>query len=136
MKKKVLNLLLILVLVIGVVGCGNKKVETKSDEHVIKENKNKGVVREQTVDGISFTNTSLKTVDGMSTIETTITNNTDSEYTKEKFTIIIKDKNGDVIQKMPGYINDTIPAGGSIVINSGIDVDLSNAYSVEYEAEE
>ena len=136
MKKKILSLLLVIMMVITITGCGKTKKETKVDEPIVKENTNEGIVKEQTVDGIEFTNTSLKTINGMSTIETKITNNTDSDYDKDKFMIIIKDKNGKVMQEIPGYITSVIPAGESLTISSGVDVDLSDADSVEYKADE
>ena len=134
MKKLAILLSILLCSILIVTGCGKKTKEKVDYEPVVKENKNEGVIREQTVDGIEFTNTSLKTVDGMSTIVTEITNNTDTDYDKEKFIIIIKDKDGKVMQELDGYINSVIPPGGSLTITSGVDIDLSEAYSVDYKA--
>ena len=139
MKKMILTLSILICCLCIITGCGKKNdkgIKQDNNTPVVKENTNENVIKDQTVSGIEFTNTSLKIVDGMSTIVTKITNNTNGEYTKDSFTIIIKDNNGKVIQEIPGYINRSIPVGESLVISSGVDVDLSNAYSVEYKVEE
>ena len=66
-------------------------------------------------------------------ISRTFSNNSDSDYKLDEYIIIIKDKNGEEIVRIPGYVGDTIKAGETRTINSSVDRDLSNAGSIEYE---
>ena len=135
--KKIIMTSMSMLLVLGLVtGCGcNKKEENKKTETTeeVKVNTNKEVVKEQEVEGIKMTNTSLRTENGISTLQTDVTNSTSTDYKLDEYTIIVKDKDGKEIVRMPGYVGDTIKAGETKTINSSVDIDLSNAASIEYE---
>ena len=62
-----------------------------------------------------------------------VTNSTSTDYKLDEYIIIIKDKDGKEIVRIPGYVGDTIKAGETRTINSSVDIDLSNAGSIEYE---
>lgn len=133
--KKTIILSLILMSVLGLAtGCGcDKKKETKKEkEPEVKQNLNEDVVKDQVVEGIKLTNTSLLIIDGISTLETSATNETQNDFYLDEFTITIKDADGKVIVELPGYVGDTIAAGQTKTINSSVDIDLSNAKSIEY----
>ena len=134
MKKQIKSLLALLLVVTLVTGCGcakkdNKKDNTKDD---VKVNTEESVIKDQTFEGLTFTNTSLTTTNGVSTLITEVSNSTGSDYTLEEFTITIKNKAGEVITTIPGYVGDVIKNGETRTINSSIDIDLSNASSIEY----
>lgn len=117
-----------------VTGCGcakkdNKKDNTKDD---VKVNTEENVIKDQTFEGLTFTNTSLTTTNGVSTLITEVSNSTGEDYTLEEFTITIKNKDGEVITTIPGYVGDVIKNGETRTINSSIDIDLSSASSIEY----
>ncbi|MBE6159920.1 MAG: hypothetical protein E7157_02610 [Lactobacillales bacterium] len=132
--KKVLSLSITMLLVLGLVtGCGCNKKEKEEKKEEIKVNTNKDVVKDQEVDGIKMTNTSLVTTNGISKLVTNVTNNSDKDYKLDEYMIIIKDKEGKEIVRIPGYVGDTIKAGETRTINSSVDRDLSNAGSIEYE---
>ena len=133
--KKVMTISISMLLVIGLVtGCGCKKKEkNKEKEPEIKVNTNENVIKDQKVDGIEMTNTSLVVTDGISKLVTNVTNNSDKDYKLDEYIIIFKDKDGKEILRMPGYVGDTIKAGETRTINSSVDRDLSNAVSVHYE---
>lgn len=111
-------------------GCGKKKEEPKND---VKSNTEENVIKDQEVDGLKMTNTSLTITNGISTLVTEVSNNTGVDYQLEEFTITIKDKDGNVLATLPGYVGETIENGSTKTIDSSIDIDLSNATSVEYE---
>ncbi len=134
MKKQIKSLLALLLVVTLVTGCGctkkdNKKNNAKDD---VKVNTEENVIKDQTFEGLTFTNTSLTTTNGVSTLITEVSNSTGSDYTLEEFTITIKNKDGEVITTIPGYVGDVIKNGETRTINSSIDIDLSNASSIEY----
>ncbi len=134
MKKQIKSLLALLLVVTLVTGCGctnkdNKKNNAKDD---VKVNTEENVIKDQTFEGLTFTNTSLTTTNGVSTLITEVSNSTGSDYTLEEFTITIKNKAGEVITTIPGYVGDVIKNGETRTINSSIDIDLSNASSIEY----
>ena len=134
MKRQIKSLLALLLVATLVTGCGctkkdNKKDSTKDD---VKVNTEENVIKDQTFEGLTFTNTSLTTTNGVSTLITEVSNSTGSDYTLEEFTITIKNKDGEVITTIPGYVGDVIKNGETRTINSSIDIDLSNASSIEY----
>lgn len=136
--KKVLLSSISMLLVLGLAtgcGCSKKKTETKKTETEpeVKVNTEKEVIKDREVDGIKLTNTSLTTVNGISTLVTSVTNDSKSDYHLDEYTIIIKDADGKEIVRIPGYVGDTIKAGETRTINSSVDIDLSNAKSIEYE---
>ena len=133
--KKVMTLSISMLLVLGLVtGCGcNKKEEKKEQKEEVKVNTNKDVIKDQEVDGIKMTNTSFVTTNGITKLVTNVTNSSDEDYSLEEYIIIIKDKEGNEIVRIPGYVGDTIKAGETRTINSSVDRDLSDAGSIEYE---
>ena len=130
MKKILISMTIVLAATLLLTGCGKKKEETKND---VKTNTEENVVKDQEVDGLKMTNTSLTITNGISTLVTEVSNNTGSDYQLEEFTIIIKDKTDNVLATIPGYVGETIENGSTKTIDSSIDIDLSNATSVEYE---
>ena len=134
MKNNIKKALLAIFALTLVTGCGcakkdNKKDNTKDD---VKVNTEENLIKDQTFEGLTFTNTSLTTTNGVSTLITEVSNSTGSDYTLEEFTITIKNKDGEVITTIPGYVGDVIKNGETRTINSSIDIDLSSASSIEY----
>lgn len=132
--KKIIMMSFTVLLIVGLVtGCGCKKKEKVKVKEEIKVNTNKDVIKNQEVDGIKMTNTSMVTTNGLTKLVTSVTNDTDKDYKLDEYMIIIKDKDGKEIVKIPGYVGDTIKSGETRTINSSVDIDLSNAASIEYE---
>ena len=131
--KKNFGIVLALLLSIGLLtACGKKEEEVKP-EPVIIENTSEGIIKDREVDGISVTNTSMKTVDGLTKLEVTLTNNGSSDYQLNEYKIIVKDKDGNVIKEMPGYVGSVIKAGASKILKASTNADMSNASSIDYE---
>lgn len=127
----IILLLIIFMYIIPNTKKDNKPINT--NEPTIKVNDNKGVTEEKNVNGFVFSNTSIVFEDGLSTLSTTVTNNSASDYTNEKFNIIIKDKKGKEIVTIPGYLSKILEKGTSQKIFSSIDIDLSKeAFDLEF----
>ena len=137
MKKKLLLALVMLLSLSVVTGCGcGKKKDKKPTSNIVGKvdyNTNEGVIEDKTVEGLKLTNTSLKTSKYYSTLVTSVTNPTDKDIYVRIFDIIVKDKEGKVILKLQGYVGGVVPAKQTRNITSNVDMDLSNAYKVDYE---
>ena len=136
--KKVINItLMLLVCLTLVTGCGKDKSknEDKKDDNktTVEVNNNEEVTKDQNIEGIMITNTSLVYEDGISYLKATVTNNTGSDYELNEYKINVKDSDGNIIVTMPGYIGSVLKNGESKTINTMISEDLSKAYSIEYE---
>lgn len=136
--KKIINItIMLLVCLTLVTGCGKDKMKNddKKEDNMptIEVNDNQEVIKDQNIDGIEITNTSLVYEDGISYLKATVTNNTGSDYELNEYKINVKDSDGNIIVTMPGYVGSVIKNGESKSINTMISEDLSKAYSIEYE---
>ena len=136
--KKIINItLMLLVCLTLVTGCGKDKSknEDKKDDNktTVEVNNNEEVTKDQNIEGIMITNTSLVYEDGISYLKATVTNNTGSDYELNEYKINVKDSDGNIIVTMPGYVGSVLKNGESKTINTMISEDLSKAYSIEYE---
>ncbi len=133
-------LLLSLVGFVLLTGCGNKTKnndgkDNNGEEETPIANTNEGIIQDKNVDGLEFTNASLVRENGLSVLKVLVTNNTGSDYAVKNFQIVAKDKDGNVMHEVPivGSIGDNgIANGESKTITGVIDVDLTNATSLEY----
>jgi hypothetical protein len=134
MKKTFLTGLALLLTVSIATGCGCKKKE-KTTEDTSKEtyNTNEGVIKDQEVEGLKLTNTSLVSTENSATLVTSVSNPTNEDKEVRIFYIHVKDKNGDEIVTLQGYVGGVVPAGQTREITSNVDRNLDNAYKVEYE---
>ena len=125
------TLKIILISLIGLsllTGCGKKE----EIEPPIKVNTNENVIKDQEVEGLRMTNTSLVYENGTTTLVTEVTNNTKEDYPVKRIKITVKDKEGNIITTLIGTIADTIKPGESRIIDSDTPIDLSEAESIEY----
>ena len=136
--KKIINItIMLLVCLTLVTGCGKDKTtnDDKKEDNMptIEVNDNQEVIKDQNIDGIEITNTSLVYEDGISYLKATVTNNTGVDYELNEYKINVKDSDGNIRVTMPGYVGSVIKNGESKSINTMISEDLSKAYSIEYE---
>lgn len=110
-----------------------KEEKKKQPETSIKVNTNEGVIKDQEVEGNLMRNTSLIVEDGISYIVVEVTNNTGDIYQLDQYMINVKDASGNTIVKVPGYIGESLAVGETKTIRSMVNMDLSDATSVEYE---
>ena len=118
-------------------GCGcskqnkdNETNNTPAEEE--KFNTNEGVIEDKELNGLNFTNTSLEVKDNASTLVTSVTNPTSSAIEVRVFDIIVKDKDGNVMTTLQGYVGGEIPAGQTRKITSNVDMNLTDAVTIEY----
>ena len=130
MNKKVL-LVLMLVVVIAVTGCGKK--EKNIDNPVENVNTNTGVVENKEVEVFTFTNTSLVWNDNASNLVTVITNTSDEEQYLKGFKVHVYDSNGNEIASMTGYVGAKLKAHEVRQMSTGHYENLTNATKIEYE---
>ena len=127
--KKALKIILISLMGLSLLtGCGKKEEQ----EPPIKVNTNENVIKDQEVEGLRMTNTSLVYENGTTTLVTEVTNNTKEDYPVKRIKITVKDKEGNIITTLIGTIADTIKPGESRIIDSDTPIDLSEAESIEY----
>ena len=134
--KKIINVsLMLLVCLTLVTGCGknNEKDNNKDSKTDMEVNTNDEVIKDQNIDGLEITNTSLVYENGLSYFSATVTNNTGSDYELNEYRINVKDSEGNIIITIPGYVGSIIKNGESKNINSQVTEDLSKAASIEYE---
>lgn len=136
--KKIINItIMLLVCLTLVTGCGKDKTKNdgKKEDNMptIEVNDNQEVIKDQNIDGIEITNTSLVYEDGISYLKATVTNNTGVDYELNEYKINVKDSDGNIRVTMPGYVGSILKNGESKNINTMISEDLSKAYSIEYE---
>ena len=142
MKKTFLTVLSVFLVVGIATGCGCKKKDSKSGDSSKKSgetkteesyNTNEDVIKDQEVEGLKLTNTSLVSTEYSATLVTSVTNPTDSDIDVRIFYIHVKDKEGNEIVTLQGYVGGVVPAGETREITSSVDRNLDDAASIEYE---
>ena len=128
---------MLLVCLTLVTGCGKDKTKNdgkkEDNKTTVEVNNNEEVTKDQNIEGITITNTSLVYEDGISYLKATVTNNTGIDYELNEYRINVKDSDGNIIVTMPGYVGSVLKNGEFKTINTTISEDLSKAYSIEYE---
>lgn len=126
--KKIIKMICILLTLMLIVGCGC----TKKTENV-KENINDGIKVEKEVEGFKFKNIGFIYKDGTAEIQTEITNQSDETQYLEEVKIHAKDKDGNEIIELTGFIGENIESGTTITVTNFYNQDLSDTVSIEYE---
>lgn len=126
---KIIKIMTILILSLNMItGC--KKKEEQLDN--IKVNLNDGIIKEQQVEVFQFKNTSLIYENGMTSLETSVTNTSNKEEYLKEFNIQILNRNGNEIITLIGFIGDNIKPGETKIINSYCGEDLSTGTNIIY----
>ena len=128
--------MIIISIVVGVVSynLGKKsipKIKEKKEEPTIKYNTNEGIVKDKEINGILFTNIECAYDGNISLITYTIKNNTKETINLKEYEVNIKDKEGKLLAIMSPNLDKEIAPGESFDTGNSIDIDLSNAYSME-----
>lgn len=125
--KKFKNVLLVMVLLLVVVtGCGKKDLESSA-------NTNEGMVKNQLVDGISFTNTSVVVdKDNKTKLSVTLTNTNKENKKVAKVNAIVKDKDNKQIVTFDGIVGKDLKPEETFVLSVMLDASLTDGYTIEY----
>ena len=130
--KKTIKIILIGIIGLNIItGCFKK--EEKKEE--VKVNTNENVVKDQEVEGLKMTNTSLVYENGTTVLVTEVINEKEEDITVKRIRIKVKNKEGNILTTLIGTIADTIKPGESRTIETETPLDLSKAESVEYSVE-
>ena len=133
MKKIIVIGTLLIISASLITGCGCKKKEEKKEDNVVKSNTNEEVIKDQKIETFEFTNTSLVYINGTSSLETKVKNNSDKEAYLKEFKIHIKGKDGKEIIELTGFVGSKLKAGEERILTSNCGMDITNAASIEYE---
>lgn len=139
MSKKIIALFLACGLIFAT-GCGkkttndDKKPDDNKDNTAITEpsaNTEDGIVGEQTIDGLKFTNITLIS-EGESTVYTAdVVNTTDAVIDAKSFNVTFKDNDGKEIATALVFVG-TLAPNASVPVSSSVNINLLKAKSVEY----
>lgn len=121
------RLLIVLGLLMIFTGC--KEASTTNN---IKTNNNENIIKEQVVGNLLLNQVSLTYEKGTSTFSVQITNQTSESVAINQFDVTFKTKNGSVIATLQGTLGDSLDGNTGIVITMTSDIDLTEAYSLEY----
>ena len=89
------------------------------------------ILKNQDIDGLSFTNASLEYTGNTSTFKVEVTNKNSSDYNLKYIEIKFKDSEGKE-NKLIGYIGNIIESNKSKEIVASIDKDITDSTNLEY----
>lgn len=126
----ILVFVLVFLLAFGLFRGKDSKDETPdNDTHA---NTSEDVIKDQEVEGLRFSNTSLIMENGGSKLTTEVKNLTGEDIDLQSFDILVKDKDGKEMVTLLGYVGEVIKADETRIITSETDVDLTKAAAIEY----
>ncbi len=135
MKKLKVMTLIILVSVLLVTGCKTKKAEREKEEinqGNVNINTEEEVIGDKVIEMFKFENTSLIYDEGITKLETRITNISEEDQVIIEFRIHVMKENEE-IANLPGYVGSTIKAGEQKILTTTSGIDLTSATKIEYE---
>ncbi len=135
MNKKVLIAVIAVIVVVALAGVimlivnNNKKEESKKEAITAKE-----VIKDETFNGLNFTNTTLIKENGQYTLQMSVTNPSSKKIDLEEVNIVLKDKEGNEIVTLLGFIGDPMKPNETRTVTSSVSMDLSKVKSKTIEA--
>ena len=123
MNKKIIPVVsIVLVMILGVViYLVGPSVATKEST----------ILKDQEVEGLTFTNANLSVDNGISTLSVSVTNTNKEAYSLNYIEIVVTDDKENS-NTLIGYIGDTIDPNETKIITASIDKDITNSTSLEY----
>ncbi len=121
-KKNIPILSIIFVLVLGVViYLIGPSVATKDST----------ILKDQEVEGLTFTNADLNVEKGISTLTVSVTNTNKETYSLNYIEIVVRDEK-DNSDTLIGYIGESIDSNETKIITASIDKDITESKSLDY----
>ncbi len=135
MNKKALIIIIVAALVLVIVGA--TLILTKDKKQEIKETKTEekqaiteaDIIKDESYGGLNFTNTTLVNDNGQYTLSIDVKNPTEADINLEQVNIVLKDKDGNEVISLLGYIGDPLKPNETRTITSFVDADLSKVTS-------
>lgn len=137
MKKKLFIAGIILIVILGGILIFVNKDGNNDDINNNDNNVNDGSnvaansFEEQNVGNIIFTDITYDYDNGISLLEYTIINKTNKVVNLGDYEIIVKDKKGDVLANIVGFVDEDINPDGELRTGNSIEMDLAEADSIE-----
>ena len=131
-KKYKLYLIIFLVVVIAlivglIISFGFDKEEISvAEEPGIVANTSEDVVKEETYEGLQFSNISLITENGYTTFTADVTNTSDTDSTISDVDILLQDKDGNEVITLRGNIGEPLKSNETRTITAVTKGDLKN----------
>ena len=126
-KVILMGLILIIGLVLLFMSIPEKK--TKLSDVEIFRHREEGIVKEEEYKGIKLTNIKMVTEGEYTTFSANAKNVSDSDIKIERFYIDLKDKNGNSIAKLLGFIPEGLKKGEEKKISSSAKGKFKNAFT-------
>jgi len=130
MNKKAIIAIIIAVVVLVIAGIiifvanNNKKEDTTKEAITTKD-----IIKDEKFGGLEFTNTTFIKENGQYTLSMDVTNPSDKEINLEEINIVLKDKKGNELVTLLGYIGPAMKANETRTITSSVSMDLSKVKS-------
>lgn len=133
MKNGIKIVVIILIVVLAVMTIF-LMINSKTDGNGInKLNNSSELIKDQTIENLKISNVTVAIhEDKTSTFSADVTNTSDSANEIETIDIIIKDKDGNVLTTLVGYVGVGLKKGDISKINATTEIDLSKAFSAHY----
>ena len=124
--KKLFPLLLVITLLL-ITGCGNKR-------DIVKDIKKVQTFEDEQIDeGVKAIDTAV-VVNGNDTLVKTMIQNTSKEAKYiEYINLILKNKKGEVIKTLIGYVGKKLAPKESYLVTTSINIEMNNVKDIEYE---
>lgn len=138
MKKKVVLIILSILFLIGIIlsilfFSNNQEDKINDDkDNEITDNISKELTKDQIINNISFTNIKCSFQGNYYLLEYTITNQNNDRVNIGEYELIVKDKDNNIIANIAPYLDIELNPNESYSTGSAIDIDLTNASSMEF----
>ena len=99
----VIGIFIIVLCILFVIFTSNKNRVSIIQDNKIFANTSEGIIKEEEYDGIKFSNISMLTKDDKTTFTADVTNVSNSEITKEKLHVVLKNGDGKEVIKFLAY---------------------------------
>lgn len=128
MKNNLKVIFTLLLAVLLVTGCGCSKKTSQKNEEKPSQEENTSVVKDQVFEGLEFVNVGAEN----GKITTVVINNTGVVYEGSKFSMDVKDQDGNSLVKLTDEVKEPMENGTTTTVVTKTNVDLTKAYSIEY----
>lgn len=119
-KRGLLSGILIIVVAVVIIFVGKSIATTDSS-----------ILRNQTVDGLSFENGTLEYKDGVSTYTVDVYNEKKDKVTLKNIEINFKQEDGNEIT-LTGYVGNSLESDEGKKMQASVDIDLTNSTDIEF----
>ncbi len=131
----ILIIVIIALIIVSIIFSSINKTKNGTDSEKTTAITTEGIVKDENFEGLSFKNFVLVKYDNMYTLTTDVTNISGSEITTKQVNINIKNKDGNTIVSLLGYIGEEpMAVNETRTITASTQADLSKAYSKEITA--